>query len=196
MRPWTRLTWLYLRSRLTGLAVAALAVPVAGAALWLWSIDDGEISVMPILSPLAAAAIVAAGARSPFGDAERTASRPLAPLRLGHLMGLLLLAAVGLAVVAARWGATDSEWSYLRNLAGFTGLALLAARVLGGGIAWVIPFGYGGWALYRFGQTTPWDWAVQTATDRGAAMIALVLLLAGLAAVVPSGARDVPGETH
>src|SRR5438309_1165685 len=45
------------------------------------------------------------------------------------------------------WNVPDGAWTLTRNLAGFTGLALLTARVLGSGLCWVLPLGYAVLAL-------------------------------------------------
>ncbi len=196
-----RLIWLYLRSRLAGHALAHLAVLAAlgGFGLRKSAGEETLIMLLLIVVPLAAAAVIGAGTRSPFGDVEEAAGRWLPALRFGQLAGLVLLAAAGLAAVAVRWGVDDSEWSLVRNLAGFTGLALLAARFVGGGLSWVAPLAYSGYLFLEYlrertGESR-WAWAAQTADDGTARAIAFALLVAGLAAVIPAGAREGQGET-
>jgi len=155
-----RLGMLYLRSRSAGRAVAVL-VAVAMLA-WLWRRWGGTsqvtVTLLPLAMPAAAAAAIGIGMGSPFGEGETIASRPLAPLRLGHPGGLLAIAAVALAIAVLRWGVPDGAWTLARNLAGFTGLALLIARLVGGGLSWVGPLGYVAlaWLAPRPAQPPPW----------------------------------------
>ena len=102
-----------------------------------------------------------------------------------------------LALAVTWWSVPDGAWTLVRNLVGFTGLTLLAARILGSGLSWAVPLGYAVLSLLapQSGQIPAWAWSVRGATDRGAAVIAMALLLAGLVLVARSGARDRPGET-
>ena len=194
-----RLITLYLRARLAGRAVLVLAA--VALATWLWALWTGTesitVTLLPLTMPLAAAAIIGTSTGSPFGESERTASRPLALLRAGHLSGLLGVAILALALAALPWGVADGGWLLVRNLAGFTGLALLTARVLGSGLSWAVPLGYAVLALLaaEAEQRPAWAWAARAATDRAAAVIAAALLLAGLALIARFGARDRLGET-
>ncbi len=189
-----RFITLYLRARLAGRAVIVLAAVALATSLWARWIGTETITatLLPLTMPLAAAAIIGASAGSPFGESEVAASRPLAPLRLGHLTGLLGIAALVLALAATWWSVPHGAWTLVRNLAGFSGLALLTARVLGSGLSWVAPLGYAVLALVapQAGQIPAWAWAVRAASDQEAALIAAVLLLAGLAVVALSHTPD------
>ena len=141
-----RLAGLYARSRLAGyaLAVLALLAPASwAAALGLVSRPFAvpEVVLVPVLvfAPLAAACVVVAGASSPFGETELTASHGLTALRFGHLAGLLACAALWL-LAALAWGPGHGGWMLARNLLGFAGLALLTTRVVGGRLSWTVPF--------------------------------------------------------
>ncbi len=187
-----RLASLYLRSRRTGLALALLAA--VAAATWLWRrVATGEdaLSIMLLITApsLTAACVIGATASSPVADLEATASRALPLLRLGHLGGLLALAALGLTAVG---GALDG--ALVRDLAGFTGLALLTARLAGSAAAWSVPLAYGALAVL-VGPTPRWAWPVQAAANQEAAVIAALLLVLGLGVIVWSGARDQIGDT-
>ncbi len=192
-----RLAYLYLCSRQAGRTVAVLAAVAVAAWLWLrWdSASEITVTIVPIVVPLAAAMMVGASAGAPFGEGEATGGRPLWPLRGGHLLGLVAIAAAALALAVLRWGVPDGAWTLVRNLAGFTGLALLTARVLGAGLSWVVPLGY---AILSFlaprpgERSSPWAWPALAATDHMAALIALALLLVGLVVVALPGARDAP----
>jgi len=195
-----RLAYLYLCSRQAGRTVAVLAAVAAAAWLWLrWdSTSEITVTIVPIVVPFAAALMVGASAGSPFGEGEATGGRPLWPLRGGHLLGLVAVAAAALALAVSRWGVPDGGWTLVRNLAGFTGLALLTARALGAGLSWVVPLGYASLSFLapRPGERpSPWAWPALAATDHMAALIALALLLAGLALVALSGARDAQSES-
>jgi hypothetical protein len=144
-------------------------------------------------APLAAAVVVGTTVRSPFGEAERTASQPLPPLRLGHLALLLGYGGVGLALA----GVVPDDGSLgmlLRNGAGFAGLALIGARIFGTAASWLLPLAYGGGVFFAYlirpANDAWWRWPLQSADDGSAFAIALALLASGLAIVVIAGARD------
>ncbi len=186
-----RLASLYLRSRRAGLALALLTA--VAAATWLWrrvAMGDAlSVALLIVIPPLMAACVIGATTSSPVADLEATASRALPPLRLGHLGGLLGLAALGLAIGG---GALDG--ALVRDLAGFTGLALLTARFAGSAAAWSVPLAYGA-LVVLVGPGPRWAWPVQAATNREAAVIAAALLVLGLGAIVGWGARDPTGDT-
>ncbi len=189
-----RLGVLYLRSRIVGRTVAVLAAVALATWLWVWwsGTAAATVTLLPLTMPLAAAAIIGTSTGSPFGESEATASRSLRPLRCGHSAGLLVVAAVALAFAGLHWSVTGGAWLLLRNLAGFTGLALLAARVLGSGLCWVVPLAYAVLSLLipTSGNVPAWAWSVRAADDRAAALGACALLLAGLAVITLVRARD------
>jgi hypothetical protein len=195
-----RLVWLYLQSRRTWAAVAILLV-VAGIT-WLSlerSHDLGLEMFLLTVMPLVAAAVIGASTGSPFGEPERSASRSLPALRLGQLVGLLLVAGLALALANQAESGTDTAWLLVRNGAGYAGLALLGARLLGSGPAWVIPVGYGlmvSIVARLLVKETWWLWPAQDTADGSAWASALVLLGLGLVVIVPSGAREAPGEVE
>lgn len=184
-----RLLWLHLRSRHVPVTVLLLAV-TAGTLRAVRPLTEGggEFAVLlPLVLTVAAAGLIAASTRGPFGDPER-ATFPLPRLRLIHL---LMLVAVGVAVIgAARAG--DDPRAALRNVAGLTGLALLATPVTGAALAWIAPLAY---VIYcggpiDSGQVGLSAWPALRGTDITATLIALALLLAGIATVTLTGARD------
>ena len=190
-----RLVWLYLRTRLTARAIVGLVAVAAATRLGvhLATDDGGFIALVLTAVPLAAAAIIGTSTRSPFGDLERAAGRALPTLRLGHLAGLVLLAMVALSLTSAGWDIANGHWVILRNLAGFTGLALLTARALGGALAWVSPLAYGGLVL-QVGPERRWAWSLHLASDRESWVFALLLLVVGLGVIALAGAREEAGE--
>ena len=147
------------------------------------------------------AAAIAVTTASPLGEPERVAGRWLPFLRLAAALALTA-AAVG-ALAAAGTGAhlAGGTLDVLRNVAGMTGIGLLCAAALGGGLAWVGPAGYlvaGVYALYtqwhRPALTTPWLWPARPPHDLGAAMCAGLVFTLGMAVITVRGARDPVGE--
>jgi hypothetical protein len=184
-----RLLWLHLRSRHVPLTVLLIAV-TAGVLRAVRPLTEGDgefAALLPLVLAVAVAGLIAASTRSPFGDPER-ATFPLPRLRLIHL---LMLVAVGVAVIgAARAG--DDPRAALRNVAGLTGLALLATPITGAALAWIAPLAY---VIYCGGpidirQVGLSAWPALRGTDITATLIALALLLAGIATVALTGARD------
>lgn len=181
-----RLLYLHLHSRQVERALVLLGGVVMMA--WAWHIaSDGHgpsSGPLLVLPALAVAVIIPAGTGTPFGELEATMSRSLDPLRLAHMLGLVVVAAFALAAAS---GSVDC--AIIRNVAGLTGLGLVAARVAGPSVAWVAPLCYATYALAGNPRST-WTWPVHTGTAIQPALIALVLLLIGLGAIVPHGTRS------
>ncbi len=194
-----RLLVLYLRARRTGVALAVL---LGGAALtWLLldrAIDPQLIKLILIVLPLVPAAIIGVALRSPFGEAERAAGSPLPALRGWHLVGLLIVAGLALAVANRAATGPDFDWLLVRNAAGYSGLALLGARLTGAALSWPAPFLYGLFATVAPGgflsREIRWLWPIQPPDVRAAAIIACALLAVGLAVGIRYGARPVADE--
>lgn len=186
--PASRLLRLHLLSRRT----IRTAVVLAGIAAVLrviqpWTEAPGAIArVLPLLLVAAAAAIVATATRSPFGDAERT-SDLLPGLRLAHLVVLVVLAAGVLALV----GGGDPA-STVRNLAGYTGIALLTAAVVGPPAApiTVLAYTFACQAAITNHDETVWTWPTLPGSDGSAVSVAVGCLAVGVTAVVRRGPRD------
>lgn len=184
----------FLRSRMVVPALLLLTAVAAAAGLALAASDYADLTLLlRLTAPLAAAVVVGVAVRSPFGEVERTASRPLPPLRLAHLALLLVYSVVGFTL-ASVVPDDDSLGMLLRNGAGFVGLALIGAWMLGTAASWLLPLAYGGGAflayLIRPASEAWWRWPLQSADDGSALAIALALLAGGLAIVVIAGARD------
>ena len=100
---------------------------------------------LPLLIEAAAAAAIGVVSRSPFGEPERATGRWLPFLRLGTAAALT---AAALAALAAGSAAAHLDYGYLgllRDLAGMTGIALLTAAVIGGGLCWAARWRTGCW---------------------------------------------------
>ena len=208
-----RFVVLYLRSRLAGWAslVLSLLALASWATTW-WTIrrrehdvTDGALIPLLAFATLAAACVVVATARSPFGDAELTAAYPLPPVRLGHLVGLLLFSASTLTAALLCFD-LEGAWlahpvlALLRNLAGFAGLALLAALVVGARLSWVVPLTFDtiAYITARLPDDTyaRWAWHMQPGRDELSWAISLTLLAVGLLLVILFGTREQTGEAE
>ena len=120
---------------------------------------------MPLVFETGAAAAITVTTASPIGEPERVAGRWLPYLRLAAALALTAAAAVALAAAGTGAHLAGGTLDVLRNVAGITGIGLLCAAALGGGLAWAGPAGYllaGAYGLYTQWHhpalTTPWLW--------------------------------------
>jgi hypothetical protein len=198
-RAAVRLAWLYATSRRAPAAVAAIVACALGlriALLGHW--DTYGALQLPLVFEAVAATAVTATTASPLGEPERVTGRWLPYLRLAVTLALTA-AAIGALAAAGGTGAylAGGTLDILRNLAGMTGLGLLCAVAIGGGLAWIGPVAYvipGAYALYTQWHhpalTTPWLWPGRPPHDLGAALCAGLVFAAGVAAYTVRGARD------
>jgi len=197
-RAGLRLVRLYLASRRVLaclLVLAACAVALRTALHWLPRTGPFSRQI-PLIIEAGAAAAIGATARSPFGEPERATGARLPVLRLGVTLVLAGAAFGVLAAGAASAHLAGGALGLLRDLGGLIGIALLAAAVLGGALAWVGPIGYLAVTLPAVAGhwTSPWAWPARPPHDRGAAICAALVFAAGLAAVTLRGARDAPAR--
>ena len=193
-----RLVRLYVTSRwvpATLVAIAACAIGLRIALAWPW--DSYGALQLPLVFEAAAAAAITATTASRLGDPERVAGRWLPFLRLATAAALTAVAVSALAAAGAGAHLAGGTLDAARNVAGMTGLGLLCAAALGGGLAWAGPTGYlvvGVYALYTQWHhpalTTPWIWPARPPHDLGAAICAGLVFTAGLAVFAVRGARD------
>lgn len=184
-----RVLELYLASRHAGRALAGILGSTALTWLLLTRSSEPQmIQLIWIVMPLVPAVVIGVSTWSPFGEVEHTASRPLLRMRAVHLGGLLLCATLGLAVAGLVAMDPELRWVLVRNLAGYTGLALIGARVFGPAFgstfSWVLPLAYG-FLVRTVGDERRWAWAGQTSDRDSASVIAIILLTIGLALIVP-----------
>ncbi len=173
------------------LVLAAGAVALRTALHWLPR--SGVYSrQIPLTIEAGVAAVIGVTSRSPFGEAERATGRWLPFLRLGTCLALAAAALSALAAGSASAHLAGGIAGLVRDLAGFTGIALLTAALLGGALAWMGPVAYLGVTTPALGAgwTTPWIWPARPPHDRGAAICAAVVFAAGIAVVTVRGARD------
>jgi hypothetical protein len=151
---------------------------------------------IPLTIEAAAAAVIGVTTRSPFGEPERATGRWLPFLRLGTCLALAAAAVGALAAGSAAGHLAGGTAGMLRDLAGFTGIALLTAVLLGGALAWIGPIAYLAVTLPALtsGWTTPWVWPARAPHDHGAAICAALVFAGGLAAITLRGARDSVGD--
>jgi hypothetical protein len=192
-----RLVWLHLVSRRAPVALALLAgfgCLLWAALHWHWNIAGGAAAqqLIPLVIEAGAAAVIAVATYGPFGEPERATGRWLPWLRMGTAVLLTAAAAGALAAGATGGLLPGGSLAMLRNLAGMTGVGLLAAAVIGGAFGWVGPMAYllvtegalaGSW-------TTPWEWPARPSHDLGGALCACGVFAAGLVAITLFGARD------
>jgi hypothetical protein len=192
-----QLARLYLVSRRVPMALALLAG--LGALLWValywhWNIAGGAAArqFIPLTIQAGAAAVLAVTTYGPFREAERAAGRWLPWLRLGAAVSLSALAFGALAVAATAGGLPGGTLALLRNLGGMAGIGLLSAAILGGAFAWTGPMAYllvtEGALAHR--STTPWIWPTRTPHDRGGAICACLVIVAGLVLITVRGPRE------
>lgn len=208
-----RFAGLFLRSRRAGEAVLVLA----GVALSCWALTwflvsrtpygvaRGGLTLTLVFGALAAACVVGAGAGSPFGDAERTAARPLAPARLWHLLGLLVWSSLVLCAALLAFDLDGARPRYpllvlLRDVSALGGTALIFARVLGVRFYWMPTFALSIGYLTAMGSGNDVFSAFANASYHGLhapSWIAALLALAfGLGLVCLRGAREPAGEAE
>ncbi len=201
-RAGLRLVRLYAVSRHIPTALAAIAACAIGLRIALighW--DTYGALQLPLVFEAASAAAITVTTASLLGDPERVAGRWLPFLRLAATLALTVVAVAALAAAGTGVHLTGGTLDVLRNVAGMTGLGLLCAAALGGGLAWVGPTGYlvvGAYGLYTQWHgpalTTPWLWPARPPHDLGGALCAGLVFTLGMAVITLRGARDPAGE--
>jgi hypothetical protein len=202
LRAAARLVRLYAASRripaaATAIVACALGLRIALTGHW----DSYGALQLPLVFETAAATAVAVTVASPLGEPERLTGRWLPYLRLAATLALTAVAFGVLAAAGTGAHLAGGTLDVLRNLAGSTGLGLLCAATIGGGLAWIGPAAYlmpGAYALYTQWHhpalTTPWLWPGRPPHDLGAAVCAGLVFAAGAAVITVRGARDLAGE--
>jgi hypothetical protein len=193
-----RLARLYAVSRRIPAAVGAIAACAIGLRIALIGHWDAYGALqLPLVFETAAAAAITVSTTSPLGEPERLTGWWLPALRLAATAVLIAAAVAALAGAGAGGHLAGGSLDVLRNVAGVTGIGLLCAGVLGGGLSWTGPAGYlvlGVYALYTQWHgpalTTPWLWPARPSHDLGGAMCAALVFAAGLMLITWRGARD------
>jgi hypothetical protein len=202
-RAGMRLVRLHASSRRIPAAVAAIAACAVGlrVALITGHWDTYGALQLPLVFEAAAAAAITVSTASPLGEPERVTGRWLPWLRLASALALTAAAVTALAAAGTGAHLAGGTLDVLRNVAGMTGIGLLCAAALGGGLAWAGPLGYlvvGAYGLYTQWHppalTTPWIWPARPPHDLGAAICAGLVFTAGMVVITVRGARDPMGE--
>jgi hypothetical protein len=200
--PGLRLIWLYAVSRrvpvaLGVVALSAIALRVALIRHW----DAYGALQLPLVFEAASVGAITVVTASPIGESERVAGRWLPWLRLGGVLAMTALATGAAAAGGLGGHLAGGALDVLRNVAGMTGIGLLCAALLGGGLAWTGPTAYliaGVYGLYTQWHppavSTPWLWPARPPHDLGAAICAAVVFIGGLVVFTARGARDPAGE--
>ena len=193
---------LYATSRRVPAAVAAVAACAIGLRIALvrpW--DSYGALQLPLVFEAGSAAAITVVTASRLGEPERVAGRWLPFLRVAIVLTLTAVAVSALAAAEAGRHLAGGTLDVLRNVAGMTGIGLLCAAALGGGLAWAGPVGYlvvGAYGLYTQWHhpalTTPWIWPARPPHDLGAAICAGLAFTLGIATITVRGARDPAGE--
>jgi hypothetical protein len=201
-RSGMRLLRLHAASRRVPAAIAAIAACAIGLRIALigqW--DSYGALQLPLVFEAGSAAAITITAASPNGEPERVTGRWLPFLRLATAMALTAAAAGALAAAGTGAHLVGGTLDVLRNLAGMTGIGLLGAAALGGGLAWAGPVGYlvvGAYGLYTQWHgpalTTPWIWPARPPHDLGAAICAALVFTLGMTVITMRGAHDPAGE--
>lgn len=201
-RAGLRLLRLHAASRRVPAAIAAIAACAIGLRIVLLGHWDSYGALqLPLVFEAGSAAAITITAASAIGEPERLTGRWLPFLRLAT--ALALTAAAAGALTAAGTGAhlAGGTLDVLRNVAGITGIGLLCAAVLGGGLAWAGPTAYlviGAYGLYTQWHhpalTTPWLWPARPPHDLGAGICAVLVFSVGIVVTTVCGARDPADE--
>jgi hypothetical protein len=197
-RAGLRLLRLHAASRRVPVAITAIVVCAIGlrvALLGHW--DSYGALQLPLVFEAGAAAAITITTASPIGEPERVTGRWLPFLRLSTALALTAAAAGALTAAGTGGHLAGGTLDVLRNLAGMTGIGLLCAATVGGGLAWVGPTGYlvvGAYGLYtqwhRPALATPWIWPARPPHDLGAALCAALVFAIGMTVITVRGARD------
>ena len=114
------------------------------------------------------ASVIAVTTYSPFGEPERATGRWLPYLRFGTAGALTGIAVGLLSAGAAAAHLPGGTLDVVRNVAGMTGIGLISAAVIGGGLSWIGPMAYlvlSEDAILNAWRT-PWVWPTSTITGR------------------------------
>jgi hypothetical protein len=198
----TRLLRLHAASRRVPAAIAAIAACAIGLRITLTGHWDSYGALqLPLVFEAGSAAAITLATASPIGEPERVTGRWLPYLRLATVLALTAAAAGALTAAGTGAHMAGGALDALRNLTGMTGIGLLCAVLLGGGLAWAGPLGYlvaGVYALYTQWHhpalTTPWLWPARPPHDLGGAICATLVFILGIVLISVRGARDPVGE--
>jgi hypothetical protein len=168
-----------------------------GALEWHWIPSGGPLTQqLPVLLEAGTASVIALTTYSPFGEPERATGRWLPYLRFGTAGALTGIAVGLLSAGAAAAHLPGGTLEVVRNVAGITGIGLISAAVIGGGLSWIGPMAYlvlSEDAILNAWRTA-WVWPTRSSQDAGAALCAALVFVAGIAITTARGARQRAAE--
>lgn len=182
---------LYMRSQHLSVAAPAIvavgAVMYAVASLMVGSGSFGDQALIPtvVIGPIALAIAVISTVDDPSDEIVRAAPFRFGVARVGHILGLVILAALVLLPMSIFPEMALSAPAGIRNLVGYTGLGLVMSWFATGRWAWVAPVIYGLGALTVEGAARSGHLFFWPTRPNGATMawvIAVVLFGLGLVA--------------
>lgn len=200
----TRWMALYARSRRlpAAVAVSAAAVAVVAGGWRLFSdspVTPANLAVGVVLLVMAPLIPTLSGDDDAL---ESTAALPWPPRRAAHLVALFAATIALLNVAAALGCEFGTGWQIVRNGAGLTGLIGLGAALIGTQLAWLVPVVWTGIQVMGVAAATGGVgrqllfWQLQPDGSRAAAVLAVVLAVAGLLTYAIRGCPRLPaGET-
>lgn len=194
---------LYARSRRLPAAIAASAAAVAVLA-GAWRLFSASPTAPPSLAIGMGLLVLAPLIPTLSGDddaLESTAAMRWPPRRAAHLVALFAASVALLTIAAALGFEFGTGWQIVRNSAGLTGLIGLGAALIGTQLAWLVPVVWtciqlmGGAAATGGVVRQLLFWQLQPGTSHAAAILAVVLAVAGLLTYAIRGCpQRAPGE--
>ncbi|MEQ0560428.1 hypothetical protein ABJI51_15170 [Amycolatopsis sp. NEAU-NG30] len=184
--------WAVLYARSRQVPAAVTAVVVSTVAVWLLSGDDWTLP-QALLALAAAVAVAAIGLSGQDPGLDRTAALPWPVRRFAHLALIGVLAGALVLGVQELGLSTVDTGVILRDAAGLTGLAGLAATTAGGQFGWTLPLLW--CAISPFvpqdGSATSHiaAWLLQPRETPAATWTAVTLAVMGAAAYTAWGGR-------
>lgn len=190
-----------MRARSVPFSIAGLVV----TAMVAWAISEhlaghegGVENRLPVVvwAPVLAAALISMNAAGADEELDRCTPARWPRLRMALVLPAIVIAAGGLTLTGLAEPYTFGALALIRNVAGFAGLAVASAALLGVRTAWTVPLGYAalvyvvGLADVRPG-TAWWTWPVQPSEVVHGMWAAGVLLVTGLWLYAWRGARAV-----
>lgn len=190
----------FLRARSVGTSLAVIAAVsavslLAGENLIDLRVGSGAGVPYATLAPAMSGSLIAASARSGLFRQEQLASRNLWGPRAALLLGMVLWAAAWAAIAQPTLPHSPGDVAAVRNVVGFTGLGLIASRIVGGRLAWIAPISMAIAALTlasSSGQSrgAALVWPLTADGNVTAALVALTIFAVGAGVVIAQGTRE------
>jgi hypothetical protein len=179
--------WLLLRARrLLPIGCFVIAIEVLVLLYGSFQFRIGQQAVQPVpiavFAPVLISCALAVMCFSPQRSVDLSATRDLRPTVLTLLIGCFVVAAFGLALATHGLTGELTTRGACRDLAGFFGLALIGAALLGAAWFWTLPVLAAMVPMIGLpgdGLTGLLTWPLRSDQSPGAMAIALALLITG-----------------